>query len=167
MICTGQKIRFQNPEWSICWKICFHYTERLLLLEKSRKWFPRAGKCFSVKIKVMVSNSRKKALNKSILFSLGRNKFPLAGTKGSLFSIHVKVTFGGSNVWKIEGNDFHQPEIKFILAVMRCCINNLFLQNRAAVARHKRRCFLKDISTRREICFTSSNKDFLLTLVCH
>ena len=115
----------------------------------------------------MVSNSIKKALNKSILFSLGRNKFPLAGTKGSLFSIHVKVTFGGSHVWKIEDNDFHQPEIKFILAVMRCCINNLFLQNRAAVARHKRRCFLKDISTRRKICFTSSNKDFLLTLVCH
>ena len=82
----------------------------------------------------MVSNSRKKALNKSMLFSLDRNKFPLAWTKGSLFSIHVKVTFGGSNVWKIEENDFHQPEIKFILAVMRCCINHLFLQNTAAVA---------------------------------
>ena len=74
----------------------------------------------------MVSNSRKKALNKSILFSLGRNKFALAGTKGSLFSIHVKVTFGGSNVWKIEENDFHQPEIKFILAVWGAALTTCF-----------------------------------------
>ena len=49
----------------------------------------------------MVSNSRKKAPNESILFP--ENKFSPAGMKDSLknmFSRDVKVNFGGSNVWK-------------------------------------------------------------------
>ena len=46
----------------------------------------------------MVSNSRKKAPNKSILFD---NKFPPVGVEDSLknmISLDVKVTFGGTNV---------------------------------------------------------------------
>ena len=37
------------------------------------------------------------------MFPLDRNKFPLAGMKDSLknmFSVDVKVTFGGSNIRK-------------------------------------------------------------------
>ena len=41
--------------------------------ENQRKWFPLAGKYFSFKIgSIMVSNIRKKALNKSIVFVLDR-----------------------------------------------------------------------------------------------
>ena len=68
---------------------------------------------------------------------------------------------------KIGENGFHWPEIKFILAEIGFCINNLFLQGTSTVATHKRRRFLKDIFTKRKICSTSSNKDFLLKLVCH
>ena len=40
---------------------------------------------------------------------------------------------------KIGENGFHLPEIKFILAGIRLCINNLPLQDTATVATHKTR----------------------------
>ena len=73
----------------------------------------------------------------------------------NIFSLDLKVTFGESNVWKKIGeNAIHLPEIKFILAGVRFCINNLFLQDTATVATHKMRWFLKDISTRQKICLS-------------
>ena len=75
--------------------------------KKYRKWFSRAGKYFSAKIDpplilIMVSNSRKMAPNKSILFPLDHhdlteNKFTPVEMKDLLknrFSLDVKVTFG-------------------------------------------------------------------------
>ena len=50
---------------------------------------------------------------------------------------------------------------KFMLAGIRFCTKNFFLQDTATVATHKRRQFLRDISTRQKICYTSSNKTFI------
>ena len=72
MVCASQKIRLHYPEWSIRRKIHFHYTEKLLLLaRKSKKMVYTSRKVFFfynrfLLISIMVSNSRKKALNKSI-----------------------------------------------------------------------------------------------------
>ena len=46
---------------------------------------------------------KKSSEQKSILFSLDRKKFPLAGMKDSfknMSSLDGKVSFGGSNIWK-------------------------------------------------------------------
>ena len=43
-------------------------------------------------------------------------------------------------------------------------MNNLFLQDTVTVVTHKKRRYLKEISTNEKICSTSSNKDFLLDL---
>ena len=48
MVCNSQRIRFHYLEWSIRRKMRSHYTEKLLLLVKNWKWFPLAGKYFSV-----------------------------------------------------------------------------------------------------------------------
>ena len=74
MVCTSQKIRFSYPDWSICWKTrftirknCFFWQKKSKMVSTSRKiffcqnWFPL--------ISIMVSNSRKKALSKRILFA--------------------------------------------------------------------------------------------------
>ena len=45
---------------------------------------------------------------------------------------------------KTGGNGFYLPEI--ILAGIRFCINNLFLQDTVTVVMHKSRRFLKEIS---------------------
>ena len=59
----------------------------------------------------MISNSRRKAPNKRILFPQTENKFPVAGMTDllkNMFSLDVKVTFCGSNALKKIGeNGFH------------------------------------------------------------
>ena len=57
---------------------------------------------------------------------------------------------------------FSLARIKFIWAGIRFYINNLSLKDTTTVNTHKG--FLKEISTRQKI---SSDKDFLLKLVCH
>ena len=80
----------------------------------------------------------------------------------NIFSLDVKVTCGGGNVWKkIEEKVFTSQRLSFILAGRRFCINNLSLQDTATVTTHKTMWFLKDFSTRRKIC---CNKDFLLKI---
>ena len=82
------------------------------------------------------------------------NTFPLDGK--------IKLSVAGVSEINIEETSFHLTEIKFILAGIRFCIINLFLQDTATVPIHKG--FLKDISTRQKICF---NKDFLIKLFRH
>ena len=79
MVCTSQKIRSHYLEGSICCKISFHNTGNCFLWqENQRKWFPLAGKCFSFKIGFPNFNNgfqhQKKALNKIILFPMGRKE---------------------------------------------------------------------------------------------
>ena len=106
--------------------------------------------------------AERKALNKSSEY-----KFPLVGMKDSLenmFLLDGKLLSVALISEKIGSNGFQLPEIYFILAGIRFCINNLFVQDTVTVVTHKRRQFLKKISTSRKICFINSNKAFLLKL---
>ena len=106
--------------------------------------------------------AERKALNKSSEY-----KFPLVGLKDSLenmFLLDGKLLSVALISEKIGSNGFQLPEIYFILAGIRFCINNLFVQDTVTVVTHKRRQFLKKISTSRKICFINSNKAFLLKL---
>ena len=63
-----------------------------------------------------------------------------------------------------KSNGFQQSKTQFILAGIRFCINSLFVQDTVTVVTHKRRQFLKKISTSRKICSPNSNKAFFLKL---
>ena len=114
--------------------------------KKNRKWFPLAGKCSSVKIDSPLFQSwfpnKKRLRTKAYCFHWTANEFPLAGMKDSLknmFSLDVKVTPVAVMSEIIGENGFHLPEIKFILAGIRFCINSPSLQNTTTVATHKTR----------------------------
>ena len=74
--------------------------------QKNKKWFPLSGKYFSVKIDYPNFNhgfqQQKKGSEQKHTVSIRQKiKFSLAGMKNSLknmFSLDVKVTFGGSNI---------------------------------------------------------------------
>ena len=102
----------------------------------------------------MVSNSRKKALNKSTLFLLDRKYVSTSRNEGFIEKyvftrcksyFRCKITSQKSSLFWLE----------------RFCINNMSLQNTATVASSMTRSFLKDISSGRKICF---NKDFFIKI---
>ena len=107
IVCISQKIRFYYPNWSICWKIRFHYTKQLLFLakqskmvslygetasssgKKNRKWFHYMEKLLLLaKKSKMVSTMRKNCF----FWQKSRKWFPLAGKTASSVKKSKMVT---------------------------------------------------------------------------
>ena len=87
-------------------KNTFPLSQKTASSGKNQKWFPLAGKHFSVKLDSPNFNhgfqwQKKGSEQKDAVSIRQKKKFPLGGMKvllENVFSLDVKVNFGGSNV---------------------------------------------------------------------